>query len=128
MRAADLLFLPMHDLPRGSRAGLIPYKTYEYLAARRPILAAVPDGDVRDMLEPLPNATVVRPADVAAMAETVRARVAGAVAAGGREPDVPPPDQYECRESVARIAALLEQLLGARRQDADWTFVGSGRR
>jgi hypothetical protein len=48
MRSADLLFLPMHDLPEGTRAGLIPYKTYEYLAAERPILAAVPDGDVRD--------------------------------------------------------------------------------
>jgi glycosyltransferase involved in cell wall biosynthesis len=128
MRAADLLFLPMHDLPRGQRAGLIPYKTYEYLAARRPILAAVPDGDVRDMLEPLSNATVVRPADVAAMADVVRARVAGAIAAGGREPDVAPPDRYECRESVAQIAAVLEQLQGARGQQEDWTIVGSGRR
>ena len=43
MRSADLLFLPMHDLPPGRRAGLIPHKTYEYLAAGRPILAAVPD-------------------------------------------------------------------------------------
>ena len=33
MRSADLLFLPMHDLPRGGRAGLVPQKTYEYLAA-----------------------------------------------------------------------------------------------
>ena len=51
MRSADLLFLPMHDLPPGRRAGLVPQKTYEYLAARRPILAAVPDGDARDLLE-----------------------------------------------------------------------------
>ena len=64
MRSADLLFLPMHDLPEGTRAGLIPYKTYEYLGARRPILAAVPDGDVRDMLAPLERVWLVRPADV----------------------------------------------------------------
>jgi glycosyltransferase involved in cell wall biosynthesis len=128
MRAADLLFLPMHDLPRGTRAGLIPYKTYEYLAARRPILAAVPDGDVRDMLGPLPNATVVRPADVEAMADALRTRVAAAVAADGREPDVAPPDEYECRESVAQIAAVLDEVRGPRDQHENWTFVGSGRR
>jgi glycosyltransferase involved in cell wall biosynthesis len=128
MRSADLLFLPMHDLPDGVRAGLIPYKTYEYLAARRPILAAVPDGDVREMLEPLPNATVVRPADVAAMAQAVQARVAGASAGSGREPDMPPPGEYECRESVAQIAALLDELRGAGGDRQDWTIVGSARR
>jgi glycosyltransferase involved in cell wall biosynthesis len=126
MRSADLLFLPMHDLPRGERAGLIPYKTYEYLAARRPILAAVPDGDVRDMLDPLPNATVVRPANVSAMAEAVRARI-GAADADGREPDVPPPARYECRESVAQIAAVLEEVRDSSRAE-DWTFVASGGR
>ena len=47
MRSSDLLFLPMHELPAGRRAGLVPGKTYEYLAAERPILAAVPDGDAR---------------------------------------------------------------------------------
>ena len=42
--SADLLFLPMHDLAPGTRAGLVPGKTYEYLGSGRPILAAVPDG------------------------------------------------------------------------------------
>ncbi len=45
--SADLLFLPMHSL-RG-RAGLVPAKTYEYLGSGRPILAAVPDGDAREL-------------------------------------------------------------------------------
>jgi len=128
MRSADLLFLPMHDLPQGTRAGLIPYKTYEYLAARRPILAAVPDGDVRDMLDPVANVTVVRPADVDAMARAVRARLSAAAAVGGREPDVPPPAQFECRESVAQIAAVLETVRGGRGLAEDWTFVGADRR
>ena len=61
MRSADLLFLPMHDLPPGRRAGLVPYKTYEYLAAERPILAAVPDGDARDILSRVSHATLCRP-------------------------------------------------------------------
>ena len=33
LRSAELLFLPMHDLPPGVRAGIVPHKTYEYLAA-----------------------------------------------------------------------------------------------
>jgi glycosyltransferase involved in cell wall biosynthesis len=112
MRSADLLFLPMHDLPRGSRAGLIPYKTYEYLAAGRPILAAVPDGDVRDMLDPLPQATLVRPADTQSMAVALRDRVAAASAApGGREPETPLPMTYARSRSVARIAAVLDEVL-----------------
>jgi glycosyl transferase family 1 len=102
-RSADLLFLPMHDMPAGRRAGLIPYKTYDYLASGRPILAAVPDGDVRDMLAPLSQATLVRPADVAGMAAALRA---GIVA--GPAPDVAPPARYERRRSVARIAAVLD--------------------
>ena len=114
MRSADLLFLPMHDLPAGTRAGLVPYKTYEYLAAGRPILAAVPDGDVRDMLAPLAQATVVRPSDVGAMAEAVRARHAAASGRpDGREPDAEPPQAYERARSVARIAELLDSVLSA---------------
>lgn len=48
---ADVLFLPLHDLPPGSRSLIVPGKTYEYLAARRPILAALPPGDARDLIE-----------------------------------------------------------------------------
>ena len=110
MRSADLLFLPMHDLPAGSRAGLIPYKTFEYLAAGRPILAAVPDGDVRDMLGRLPQVTLVRPPDVGAMAEAIARRAAAA--ADGREPDAEPPAEYERARCVARIADVIDGVAG----------------
>ena len=114
MRSADLLFLPMHDLPAGTRAGLIPYKTYEYLAAGRPILAAVPDGDVRDLLAPLPHATLVRPSDVSAMATAVRSRMAAAAALpGGREADGEPPAEYERAQCVAKIAEVLDSVVSA---------------
>jgi glycosyltransferase involved in cell wall biosynthesis len=116
MRRADLLFLPMHNLPPGVRAGLIPYKTYEYLATGRPILGAVPDGDVRDMLGALPNATLVRPDDVDGMARALRRRIAEADAApGGREPDVAPPAAYERRRCVAEVAAVLDEVRASRR-------------
>src|SRR4051794_27746002 len=103
MRSADLLFLPMHELPHGERVGLIPYKTYEYLAARRPILAAVPDGDVRDMLTGLPNVSIAWPSDVDAIAAAVRERIDAA-----REPDTGPPAEYERGRCVARIAEVID--------------------
>ena len=114
MRSADLLFLPLYDLPPGRRAGIIPYKTYEYLAARRPILAAVPDGDVRDMLEPLPHATVCRPADVEAIARAVRARVGAGAGGDVVAPGLasPPLVAYDRRLLVGQAAAVLDDVLG----------------
>jgi glycosyltransferase involved in cell wall biosynthesis len=79
LRSADALFLPMHDLPRGLRARIVPGKTYEYLAADRPILAAVPDGDARDLLARAGNAVLCRPTDAAALARGIRSVAAGEV-------------------------------------------------
>lgn len=107
MRSADLLFLPMQDLPEGTRAGLIPYKTFEYLGAQRPILAAVPDGDVRDMLAPLEHVSLVRPADVEGIASVLREQIARAPVSVAREGL----EGLERRACVARIAAVLDDVL-----------------
>jgi glycosyltransferase involved in cell wall biosynthesis len=67
VRGADLLFCPMHDLPRGGSALIVPGKTYEYLAAGRPILAAMPPGDARELVRASASGRVCDPTDVAAM-------------------------------------------------------------
>jgi glycosyltransferase involved in cell wall biosynthesis len=67
VRTADLLFLPMHNLPAGRRSRIVPGKTYEYMASGRPILAAVPDGDARDFLQRSGTAFLCRPDDVEGM-------------------------------------------------------------
>ncbi len=112
MRSADLLFLPMHDVPPGRAAAIVPYKTYEYLAAERPILAAVPDGDTRRILSGIRHATLCRPTDVDAMAAAVETAVrrghVDAVADGIDSPALAP---YERRVAVAAIAAVLDQVL-----------------
>src|SRR5439155_1889978 len=69
---ADLLFLPMHNLERGAQACIVPGKTYEYMASGKPILAAVPMGDVRDFLIAAGNASVCDPPDVDAMKRIIR--------------------------------------------------------
>ena len=116
VRSADLLFLPMQDLPAGTRAGLVPGKTYEYLASGRPILAAVPEGDARDLLEEAGNALIARPSDVDAMCRLIGAEIArwqAGEATAAPRPDVV--DRYERRRQTAALATVFERaLIGGR--------------
>jgi glycosyltransferase involved in cell wall biosynthesis len=112
MRSADLLFLPLHDLPRGSRARIVPGKTYEYLASGRPILAALPDGDARDLLSGTESAYVCRPTDVAGMQAVLEERVQAfrdGVPAAARDADGI--GRYERRALTGRLAALFDDAL-----------------
>jgi glycosyltransferase involved in cell wall biosynthesis len=118
-RSADLLFLPMHDMPEGRPAGLVPCKTYEYLATGRPILAAVPDGDARDLLSRFRRAHVVRPADVGAMALAIHQRLQDpgrGVGEAGIDSDELGP--YERRQLTRRIARVLDEVMGSRVEPA----------
>jgi glycosyltransferase involved in cell wall biosynthesis len=114
VRGADLLFLPMHGLAPGRRARIVPGKTYEYLAAGRPILAAVPEGDARDLLSQTPTGLICDPDDVPSMARIVREQIRRKDAG---EPALRPPDDvvggFERRVLTGRLAALLEEVVGA---------------
>jgi glycosyltransferase involved in cell wall biosynthesis len=110
---ANLLFLPMHNLPRGTRAGIVPGKTYEYLGSGRPVLAAVPDGDARDILTEAGNAYVCRPDDTRAMADAIKAELARVRA--GLAPASPRADvvaRYEYGHLASELAATFDHVLG----------------
>jgi glycosyltransferase involved in cell wall biosynthesis len=116
LRSADLLFLPMHDLPPGRRATIVPHKTYEYVASGRPILAAVPDGDARDLLEAAGTARLCRPSDVEAMTliletELGRWRACEQTAL----PHCEVVQRCEARRLVADVACVYDEMLGGRR-------------
>jgi glycosyltransferase involved in cell wall biosynthesis len=115
LRSADLLFLPMHALPRGERARIVPGKTYEYLAARRPILAAVPEGDARDLVLASGLGDVCEPNDVDAMVEILRRR--SGEKRLGRAPAPAPASFYrrfERREITGDLARALESVIESR--------------
>jgi glycosyltransferase involved in cell wall biosynthesis len=113
MRSADLLFLPMQNLPPGVRARAVPCKAYEYLASGRPVLAAVPDGDGRDLLERAGNVFVVRPDDSDAMADAIAAELLRAErrpsVAAEREQLLRP---LERRALNGRLAEVFDATLG----------------
>jgi len=114
MRSADLLFLPMQNLPPGRRSGTVPGKTYEYLASHRPILAAVPEGDARDILLAAGTAHVCAPDDVEAMAEAVSLEMNGSSLSGDAVPG-PFLEKFEYRNLTAQLAELLDEV-GQRRR------------
>lgn len=107
-KSADALFLPMHDLPRGTRARIVPGKAYEYLGAARPILAAVPDGDARDLLEQTGNAILVRPNDLDGMVAAVLRLLAGDGPAAAPARAVVA--EYDRRALAQRLAATLDRV------------------
>jgi glycosyltransferase involved in cell wall biosynthesis len=120
VRSADLLFLPMHNLPPGRRATIVPGKTYEYMASGRPILAAVPDGDARDFLQQCGTAHLCRPDDVEGMLRILR----GVHAAWKKKETPPKPDRaflggFERRAQTGALAREFSSLLaGAEASEA----------
>jgi hypothetical protein len=117
LRSADLLFLPMHDLPRGVRARIVPGKTYEYLAAGRAVLGAVPAGDARELLATSRGARLCEPTDARAMAAHVAAEVEH-VGRHGRRPDAWAAgiERYERAALAEELAEVLDRFVtrGAR--------------
>jgi glycosyltransferase involved in cell wall biosynthesis len=112
MRGADLLFLPMHNLPPGVRATIVPGKTYEYLASGRPILAAVPDGDARDLLKEAGGTVIVRPDDVEGIVRALRSEIE-AFRTGVARPR-PAPDvvaRFEYGRLAAELAGVFDSVL-----------------
>jgi glycosyltransferase involved in cell wall biosynthesis len=113
MRTADLLFLPMQNLPPGTRATIVPGKTYEYLAAGTPILGAVPEGDARDILTEAGNAILVRPDDVEGISSAINEQL-GRYRAGtpAARPDPGVVGRFEYGRLARRLAEVFDTVLG----------------
>jgi glycosyltransferase involved in cell wall biosynthesis len=112
LRSADLLFLPMQNVAEGRRVGIVPGKTYEYIASRTPILAAVPEGDARDLLLDAGNAAICGPADVAGMRSALKSAIERK--RRGEDPPTPAEDvvaRLEWRKRSHDLAQLFDAVL-----------------
>jgi glycosyltransferase involved in cell wall biosynthesis len=112
MRGANLLFLPMQNLPPGVRATIVPGKTYEYLASGTPVLAAVPEGDARDILAEAGNSLLVRPDDVDGLARELK-RAIERWRQGEPAPAADPGvvARFEYRHLAERLAGVFDDVL-----------------
>ena len=111
VRSADLLFLPMQKLPEGRRSTTVPGKTYEYLASGRPILAAVPEGDARDILVAAGTAQICDPDDTAAMIGVIRQQLNEPFEPSSRPERF---EQFEYRHLAGQASELVEQIVQRR--------------
>jgi glycosyltransferase involved in cell wall biosynthesis len=112
LRTADLAFLPMQNLPAGVRATIVPGKTYEYIASQTPVLAAVPEGDARDILAAAGNARLCSPDDVDAIAAAIWSAFqdhATGVLAPPPDPDVVA--RFEYRALASSLAGVFDEVL-----------------
>jgi len=109
MRDAAVLLLVLSD---AGGPGIYTTKLFEYLAARRPILALVPvAGVAADLVRKSRSGTVVAPDDPRAVADAL-ARLYSAWQEGGipHDPDLSVIERFEGSRQAADWAALLDEM------------------
>jgi glycosyltransferase involved in cell wall biosynthesis len=97
----------MHGIPAGTRARIVPGKTYEYLASGRPILAAVPAGDARDLVVKFGNGVAVGPSDIQGIADAIEMLASKAPFPRHVPNGI---ERFERRELTRRLAQHLKAL------------------
>lgn len=109
---ADAVFVPLHGVPAGERALVVPGKLYEALASERAVLAALPPGDGADLVRHLRAGVVVGATDAPALSAALESMVerhgAGQSVAGCRRSDLAP---FTRRELTARFAEVLRAVV-----------------
>jgi glycosyltransferase involved in cell wall biosynthesis len=112
---ADVLLLPMHGLPAGARARMVPGKFYEYLATGRPILGLCPAGDARDWLGEDARSRLAPPTDPDAIAEALDALYREWRTGGLSESlRAPLADRFTRARQAAALASYLEDVAALR--------------
>lgn len=112
--SADALFLPLHE-PSDRRCPLIvPGKTYEYLAAGKPILACVPPGNTRDFVQQAGLGFTCDPTDVDAIASILSNLLARYRSEGGLRcrPNGEFIERFERSRLTSDLAAVFDFVLG----------------
>ncbi|MCU0309239.1 MAG: glycosyltransferase family 4 protein [Thermoleophilia bacterium] len=107
---ADLCLLPYQD--RELFAGALPNKTFDYLAAARPILASAPEGELTRLVREAGCGPVTPPEDAAAMADAVARAAADRTATRemGERGAAYARERYDRRALAARFVGLVESL------------------
>jgi hypothetical protein len=109
MRDADALLLLNADLPHTHR--IINAKTFEYIAARRPIFVVAPKGDLWDVVSEIPETVLCRPADIAGITKALATALERHRCAIVPDTDGWDVSQFERRHLAGELAVLLDELV-----------------
>lgn len=116
MRTADGLLLLNADLPETHR--IINAKTFEYMAAQRPMFVLAPRGDLTDIVENLPGTVLCDPGNPEQIADRL-AIVLEQHRCGIRPGDaVWDISRFERKSLAAEMAELLNETCGCRNESA----------
>lgn len=113
----DLVFLPMMSEADGRRSFNASGKIFEYLAQRKPVLAAVPEGDAADLVTKACCGWVIGGKDVPGQRELLRklleVKKCGALA-------ITPDEQYiqsfERKQLTGKLSAVLNRVMSNSRK------------
>lgn len=119
--SSDAVFVPLHDVPAGERALVVPGKLYEALASERAVLAALPPGDGRDLVRAANAGKLVGPTDADALSralgELIEAHARGEPVRGARRGHLPMFTRRHLADLLAR--ALRGAIAGDARIDVE---------
>jgi glycosyltransferase involved in cell wall biosynthesis len=108
LKSSDALCLLLSDVPGAER--VVPAKLFEYMAARRPLVAIAPPGEARDLLEAHPASYGCEPSEPSAIAASI-ARVVEAKRAGHSvDWQAWNPERFSRARLTAQLAETLKTL------------------
>ncbi|MEZ6064833.1 MAG: glycosyltransferase [Planctomycetaceae bacterium] len=111
MRSADGLLLINADLPDTQR--IINAKTFEYMAAKRPIFTVAPRGDLTALVESLPGSMVCEPSQPAQIADRLGLLLEAHRVGHDSHDGVWEISRFERRQQAGELAKLLSDLIGS---------------
>jgi glycosyltransferase involved in cell wall biosynthesis len=111
MRSADSLLMLNSDLPKTQR--IINAKTFEYMAARRPMIVVAPQGDVWDIVRNLPGTLLSEPSRVDVIASHIALAVERHRCGVDFQDAAWEIGRFERRNLAGELAQLLDETIGA---------------
>lgn len=108
LHSADALCLLLADVPGAER--VVPAKLFEYLAARRDLLAVLPRGEAAGLIERCHPAGAISPGDTDSIFRWLVQRISvGPVTNLGRSKDIA---EFNREHQTERLMGLLDQVTG----------------
>jgi glycosyltransferase involved in cell wall biosynthesis len=114
LHSADGLCLLLSDVPGAER--VVPAKVFEYFAARRPILAIAPPGELWELLDGHSAAFRFAPSDVEAIADCLASQISGHSQGLPRPVSFRTHHSFDRRSQAGELASLLDTVIASPRR------------